>query len=90
MFLEAAPVLEKKLTDAIKENNFEDIANQIHGFKTKWIMMGMDDAKELAIRIEQQCRKETPDHASINTNTLNLITIVKKAAIELNQMNNHF
>ena len=50
-------------------------------------MMGMDDAKELAVSIELQCRKETPDHASININALKLIAFVEQAAVELRQKN---
>lgn len=83
IFLESALVLEKRLSEALKENNFEEIANQIHGFKTKWIMMGMDEAKELAVRIEQQCRKENPDHGWVNSQTLRLITLVQQASLEL-------
>ncbi len=60
IFLQSSPLLTEKLNAALKENNFEDIASRVHGFKTKCIMMGMDDAKELAVSIEYQCRKETP------------------------------
>ncbi|MEO8147577.1 MAG: ATP-binding protein [Bacteroidia bacterium] len=89
IFLQSSPLLIEKLNAALKENNFEDIANQVHGFKTKCIMMGMNDANELVASIEHQCRKETSDYISIKANTIKLITFVENAATELKLMNNH-
>ena len=65
MFTASAPILIKKLTTALLNNDFEEIANQVHGYKTKWIMMGMNDARDLALKIEMECRKETPDNVQI-------------------------
>ena len=65
MFTASAPILIKKLTTALLNIDFEEIANQVHGYKTKWIMMGMNDARDHALKIEMACRKETPDNVQI-------------------------
>ena len=45
MFIASAPVLIEKLNTALLNNDLEEIASQVHGFKTKWIMMGMTESK---------------------------------------------
>ncbi len=55
MFLDAAPVLKEKLEAALGHEDLAEIRTQIHGFKTKWVMMGMGRARELADRIEAGC-----------------------------------
>lgn len=79
-------MLTNNLKEALKENNFEEVANQVHGFKTKWIMMGMDEARELAIALELQCRKPTPDNALIHSNAGELLKYIKNATQELKNM----
>ena len=82
MFLSSAPQLIEKIQLAKKENDFEDIANQIHGFKTKWIMMGMTETKNLANTIEHLCREDQNEDL-INANLSKLIDNIEKALIEL-------
>lgn len=82
MFLSSAPKLIEKLTTALSKNDFEEIANQVHGFKTKWIMMGMNESKDLALIIEQQCREKEPD-LTVKENVLKLIEQLQIATKEL-------
>jgi signal transduction histidine kinase/AmiR/NasT family two-component response regulator/streptogramin lyase len=56
MFTSTAPGLIEKINTAIAISDFDEIANQVHGFKTKWIMMGMKETKDIAIRLEHLCR----------------------------------
>lgn len=87
IFLESAPVLIDRLNIALKKDDFEEIANQVHGFKTKFVMMGMEQAKELAIKIELDCRAEHPDMAHIKNQTEQIINqtiqVSKKLIIPL-------
>ena len=82
MFLDSAPSLIEKIYLALEKNDLIEIANQIHGYKTKWIMMGMEESKDLAIKIEKQCREEMPDTSVIKNIGL-LIDQVNSAINEL-------
>jgi HPt (histidine-containing phosphotransfer) domain-containing protein len=82
MFTSTAPELMEKIKAALSTNDFEEIANQVHGYKTKWIMMGMNDCKELAMLLERQCREELPDK-SVKANVLKLIEQIETAINEL-------
>ena len=82
MFLDSAPALIEKVNAAITINDFEEIANQVHGYKTKWIMMGMTDAKELALRIEQECRQDLRG-PSLERDIEMLILQIRQAMTEL-------
>ncbi|MEO8085614.1 MAG: ATP-binding protein [Bacteroidota bacterium] len=86
IFLESTPVLVEKLNAGLIENNFLKIANQIHGFKTKWIMMGMNGANEIATKIELDCRKELADYSSIKKETAMLINIISQAINEIKKV----
>jgi signal transduction histidine kinase/CheY-like chemotaxis protein/HPt (histidine-containing phosphotransfer) domain-containing protein len=57
MFLESVPPFFEKINVAIEINDHLEIANQLHGFKTKLLMMGMKDAKEQSLEIEMLCRQ---------------------------------
>jgi len=82
MFLDTAPLLIEKINSAIEKNDFVEIANQIHGYKTKWIMMGMNETKDLAHIVEKQCREEN-NPAMIKENIISLISQIHKAVNEL-------
>jgi signal transduction histidine kinase/ligand-binding sensor domain-containing protein/CheY-like chemotaxis protein/HPt (histidine-containing phosphotransfer) domain-containing protein len=82
MFLDSAPELIEKLDSASEANDFEKIANQVHGFKTKWIMMGMTEAKELALKIELGCRQKS-DPTMIRENLKLLLLQIRQAIDEL-------
>ncbi|CAN5372202.1 two-component regulator propeller domain-containing protein [soil metagenome] len=86
IFLDSAPILIEKLNAGLSENNFQKIANQIHGFKTKWIMMGMKEANEIATKIELDCRRELTDYSSIKKETTKLISIISAAINEIRKV----
>ena len=82
LFTSTVPDLVKRLGTALSEKDFAEIANQVHSFKTKWIMMGMKETKDLALKIELQCREESPGE-SVKENISTLIAQIQKAASEL-------
>ncbi len=82
MFLQSAPVLLEKVNTAIAASDFEEVANQLHGFKTKFIMMGMKNTGMLSLLLEQKYRSESrpgTSHAEIKI----LLADVERAIIEL-------
>ncbi len=58
MYLNAAPMLIEKIKTGLAENNFEEIANQVHAARTKLVMMGMENSKNLSVQIEKDCRND--------------------------------
>ncbi len=58
MYTSSAPYLLESVQTSRANNDLEEMANQIHGFKTKLIMMGMNHTKDLAVIIENQCREK--------------------------------
>ena len=84
MFLESAPLLKEKINDAISKNDFLEIASQIHAFKTKFIMMGMNESKELALKIEMMCREEIVKD-SVKEDVAILINQIQSGVNELKQ-----
>lgn|GEM_PF-215251 len=82
MFLDSAPSLIEKVNSALEKNEFEEIANQIHAYKTKWIMMGMKESKDLAHKIEMQCREKSVN-GETKENILNLVNQIQDAIGEL-------
>lgn len=82
MFLNSAPVLIEKINVAVSQKNFDELATQIHAYKTKWIMMGMNEAKDLALKIETQCRNIPPfEEAFLNSELL--VKIIDNASEQL-------
>jgi len=86
IFLDSAPVLIEKINAALHENNFQKIANQLHGFKTKFIMMGMHEANEIATKMELDCRKEISDYSLVKKDTAKLLNIISEAINELKKV----
>jgi len=82
MFLDSVPVFIARLKDALAANDPAEIATQVHGYKTKWVMMGMDRAKNLATGVEQQCR-EGAAASEVRTKVETLIAMAESAKIEL-------
>ena len=82
MFLAAVPEFREKLLNAIESGDQAEIATQIHGFKTKWIMMGMHDTKILADNIEKQCR-EGNNQNEATANVMKLLRQIELAISEL-------
>ncbi|MFZ4572672.1 MAG: Hpt domain-containing protein [Bacteroidales bacterium] len=82
MFLDAGPGFREKLLTALESANYTEIATQIHGFKTKWVMMGMHETKILADNIEKQCREEY----SLNKVTANVIKLLRQIELATSEL----
>ena len=83
MFLQSTPTFMEKISSALSENNFKEIAGQLHGFKMKWMMMGMNQAKELAHKIEEACVKDNADHVQIKEQVALLLRLIQSSVKEL-------
>ncbi len=83
IFTKSAPTLVDVLNKGLKENDFVTITNQVHGFKTKFIMMGMSKTKGLAIELERLCREE-PKNNIIGQKAGILVENLEQAIVELN------
>lgn len=83
IFLESIPAWIDNLKTAESENSFQEIASLVHGFKTKLLMMGMDEARTVATELEMECRAENPGQTAIQTGTATLIQIILAAQAEL-------
>jgi HPt (histidine-containing phosphotransfer) domain-containing protein len=82
LFLKSMPVVTEKINTAIAENDFEEIANQVHGCKTKFTMMGMKDAYDLCETIENACRAgDKSQH--LKNEISELMQMIPKAETEL-------
>ncbi|MEO5572466.1 MAG: Hpt domain-containing protein, partial [Bacteroidia bacterium] len=82
MFLDTSPSLIEKVNHELKKNDFEEIASQIHAYKTKWIMMGMNESKDLALKIDKQCREELVN-VEVKGNISILLDQIQRAISEL-------
>ncbi|MEI6293934.1 MAG: Hpt domain-containing protein, partial [Methanomicrobiales archaeon] len=82
MFLASAPMLIEKINGALNDRDLQEIASQVHGHKTRFIMMGMQGSKNLADIIERQCREEVKPE-EISENVMNLVQQIDKAISEL-------
>ncbi|MEI6173476.1 MAG: tetratricopeptide repeat protein [Bacteroidota bacterium] len=82
IFLDSAHPLIDKINAATENNDFKEIASQVHGHKTRFIMMGMHGTKALADQIEQQCREEGNPEL-IRKNVSDLLKQIQAAVLEL-------
>ncbi|HQQ94832.1 MAG TPA: ATP-binding protein [Bacteroidia bacterium] len=82
MFLDSVPGFINDLNSALTGHNKTELANRVHAFKTRWIMMGMQQSKDLALEIENQCRTEG-EEAIPQELVKQLIGQVESAAREL-------
>ena len=82
MYLTSAPLVVEKIKLALKHNDFEEVANHVHGFKTKYIMMGMTETNELSNTIEHLCRESSED-PQLTEKIMILIRTIEKAENEL-------
>ena len=69
IFLDSVPVFISKLNVAMTEFDAEEIASQVHGFKTKFAMMGMEQARLLGTQLEADCRAELPEKTVVQAST---------------------
>jgi CheY-like chemotaxis protein len=58
MLLNMADALDTQIRTAMKGDDPLDLADQVHGLITKFIMMGMEDSKSLSIAIENKLRDD--------------------------------
>ncbi|MCX6249841.1 MAG: tetratricopeptide repeat protein [Bacteroidetes bacterium] len=82
MFLQSAPVLLEKVNAALAADDFIMVADQLHGFKTKFIMMGMKNTGSLSLILEQHCRSDSKP-ATIHSDIKALLRDVEFAVSEL-------
>ena len=82
MFLTSAPVLAEKINTALAADDFTEAADQLHGFKTKFIMMGMKNTGNLSLILEQKCRSESKS-ATIHSDFKILLMEIEHAVNEL-------
>jgi signal transduction histidine kinase/CheY-like chemotaxis protein len=82
MFLASTPTLIEKIKIAMQNNDHAEVAGQMHGYKTKFMMMGMTAAQELASEIEIRCLHGSSTD-SISSMLQNLIQQVETAVTEL-------
>ena len=82
IFVDSANPLIEKLNVALESGDYKEIASQVHGHKTKFIMMGMQETKSLADRIEKKCREERIP-ADVTDNVIELINQIERAKTEL-------
>ena len=87
MFTSTAPDLIEKINSALASGDFEEIANQVHSFKTKWIMMGMTETKDIALKLEHLCREGSQEELIISTIKL-LKSKIELALTELSEQSN--
>jgi len=84
MFLQSAPEFIHNIENLLGENNFNEISAQIHRNKTKWIMMGMQHATELANQIERKCNEGQFDKG-LTEDIEVLLSDIRKATDELGE-----
>ena len=65
------------ISDKLLSNDLETIANQVHGIKSKLMMMGMNKTKDITDSIELQCRGEKE--------TTTLLNDVERLIFQLNE-----
>jgi CheY-like chemotaxis protein len=82
MFLASAPILLDKNKIAMQNNDYIEIASQMHGYKTKFMMMGMAEAQDLATEIETNCLQEN----SVEPVKLKMEDLVRQIAIAVKEL----
>ena len=89
LFLDTAPALMDNLRNNLIDSNFAQLAAEVHGFGTKFMMFGMQSANELSQQIELLCRNGTPNPIKIESAVRKLINLVETAITEVNQDDTH-
>ena len=84
MFTSSTPAFLEKMENALSTGNYEEIANQVHAARTKLVMMGMEESKELSIQIEKACRDLSLNEKPIQA-IQRLLDQMRKATEELIQ-----
>jgi HPt (histidine-containing phosphotransfer) domain-containing protein len=82
IFLKSAPAVIEKINDALMKNDLAGIVSQAHGYKTELVMMGMSEAKDLAIAIEM-LYNEGNNIDEVKDKTVKLVRHIEMAISEL-------
>jgi HPt (histidine-containing phosphotransfer) domain-containing protein len=82
IFLKSMPSVAEKITESLSKNDYIEIANQVHGCKTKFTMMGMSKAYELSQTIENQCRAGAIDD-KLRTDISTIMQMITQSEAEL-------
>lgn len=77
LFQKSIPGVIESIENAKGKNDLETIANQVHGIKSKLMMMGMNKTKDITDSIELQCRGEKE--------TTTLLNDVERLIFQLNE-----
>jgi signal transduction histidine kinase/FixJ family two-component response regulator/HPt (histidine-containing phosphotransfer) domain-containing protein len=85
LFLDSAPGFIQDVDLALQRSDFQHVASLMHGFKTKWMMMGMYTSNDLSTRIELECRKEVREEAWIREGWMKLSLNLKDVIQSLDQ-----
>jgi signal transduction histidine kinase/CheY-like chemotaxis protein/HPt (histidine-containing phosphotransfer) domain-containing protein len=59
LYIQSIPGFNSKIETALTANDLEILAELVHAFKPKWVMMGMQGAIVLAVKIEQYCNDDS-------------------------------
>jgi signal transduction histidine kinase/DNA-binding NarL/FixJ family response regulator len=85
MFLASAPYIIDYINIALNNKDYPEIVSQMHGNKTKLVMMGMNKTKDLAAEIEMRCREgKSPD--DLKEKVLTFVKQIQKAVTELKEV----
>lgn len=82
IFLTSVPSFTDTINEALAKDDLIEIANQVHGYKTKLVMMGMNDTKDISVKIERQCR-EGATKEEAKEKIMTLLAHIKQATDEL-------
>ena len=82
VFRNSVPTLDEKLKIALTDKDLIEISLQVHGFKPKWMMMGMKQTSELGQKIDFMC-KNAGAFDNISESVLSLLQQNEAAAKEL-------
>ena len=82
MFLESVEPFKKQISESIAIKDYANIATQLHAFKTRFVMMGMVEAKDLAYNLEMDCINKN-DLATAETRCIQLMKFIDQAVKEL-------
>ncbi len=82
MFLTSAPILFEKINTALAVDDFTCVADQFHGFKTKFIMMCMKNTGIMSVSVEQQYRSGSASQ-SLVSEIRGILVDIEQAICEL-------
>ena len=82
MYTDSVPEFVQAIRQAMSQQDAETIANRVHAFRTRLVMMGMEASRQLSVSIEQRCR-ETNAVTGLDDRLHTLLQQVEQAITEL-------